>query len=330
MKSKLRLLFPALLLALPLSGCSFISIADADEDETEVVDKYYKDYNLNRTGGRLIQELQKMCFDKHTNWVKYGQLASYYVKTRDHNSSDAVSDGSSGFQLFYTASTVTAYTSSQNREHVWPCANSAGLWTHDAPEAGKFSPHYVDKSYYVGGGSDLYHVRPCDGDINTARGNSQFCDFDDPEYAGYDEGEGIVSLTDKGGLYPIKIYGADKTAAGKYEFASRAEVADQMKGDLARIILYMYVHYQERGDTPSGYVTSSNYQYKYTDMTGALSLKAIMGYDDEERCREKLIEWNQMDPPSEVEKLRNQTVQKIQGNRNPFVDHPELVAQMFE
>ena len=328
MKRKLRLLFPALLLALPLSGCDFITISDGKESESKVVDKYYADYDLTKSGGRLIQQLQKMCFDKHTNWVKYGQLASYYVKTSSHNSCDAISDGNAKFQLFYTASEVTSYTSNENREHVWPCANSAGLWTHDKPTG--FSPHYVDNSNYVGGGSDLYHVRPCNGSINTARGNSSFCDFDDPEYAGYDTGDSLVSLKDKNGKYSIKLYGADQTSSGGYQYASRAEVADEMKGDLARIILYMYVHYQSRDEAPEGYVISGGNKFYYSDMLGSLSLKSILGYDDEERCKEKLIEWNEMDPPNEVEKLRNTTVQKIQGNRNPFVDHPELVSQMFE
>ena len=40
-------------------------------------------------------------------------------------------------------------------------------------------------------------------------------------------------------------------------------------------------------------------------------------------------EWNNLDKPSEVEKLRNTTVQKVQGNRNPFVDYPDLVEKMF-
>ncbi len=53
-----------------------------------------------------------------------------------------------------------------------------------------------------------------------------------------------------------------------------------------------------------------------------------MGYDSEERCLEVLKAWNKLDAPSNVEKLRNETVQKIQGNRNPFVDHPELVDQL--
>ena len=102
-----------------------------------------------------------------------------------------------------------------------------------------------------------------------------------------------------------------------------------MKGDVARILLYVYVHYSERGITPEGGVTSGGNTFTYKDMVGSLSLTQVMGYSTEQRCQEKLAAWNELDPPSEVEKLRNDTVQKIQGNRNPFVDYPELVNQMF-
>lgn len=335
MKRKHFFLTPLLLFGLTLSGCSFsdflakigIYIEDDSQDSGSViVDKFYKDYNLKKTGGRLIQELQKLCFDKHTKWVTYEQTKSYYSKTSDRNSCDAISDGASKNEFFYTGKENSGYGT---REHVWPCANSAALWTHDEPESG-FSPHYVDNKNYVGGGSDLFHVRPSTSSINTARGNSRFCDFDDPEYAEYKGDGGIVSLTESGGKYPLKIYGADQTSSGGYQYASRSEPADEMKGDVARIVLYVYVHYQERGDTPDGYITSGGNKFYYTDMTGSLSLSAIMGYDSEDRCKEVLMAWNKLDTPSEVEKLRNNTVQKIQGNRNPFVDYPELVDQMFE
>ena len=320
MKRKFRFIFPFLLLGLPLTGCDWITIKDNEEAETVIIDKFYKDYDLTKTGGRLIQELQKMCFDKHTQWVEYGQISTYGSKTNDHNSIDAIADGSNKNQYFYTGKEASGFGT---REHVWPCANSGELWTHGG-STGSFSPHNVDNQYYIGGGSDLFHVRPSSGTINTARGNSRFGPLDSSE-------EGVVSLTESGGKYALKIYGANKTSAGNYEYASKAEPADEMKGDVARIILYVYVHYQERGDTPSGYVTAKNgNKFNFTDMTGPLSLKSIMDGESEDACKELLKEWNRIDKPSQVEKLRNETVQKIQGNRNPFVDYPDLVDQMFD
>ena len=54
-----------------------------------------------------------------------------------------------------------------------------------------------------------------------------------------------------------------------------------------------------------------------------------MGYSTNKKCQEVLKEWNELDPPSAVEKLRNNTVQKVQGNRNPFVDYPEIANYIF-
>jgi len=36
-----------------------------------------------------------------------------------------------------------------------------------------------------------------------------------------------------------------------------------------------------------------------------------------------LLAWHQADPPDALELTRNQMVLNFQGNRNPFIDHPE-------
>ena len=344
MKAKLLLSLLALG-SISLSGCyldlGFLKIGtkpeeqesgdDLPEELPEVpVDEYYKSYNLNLQGGRLINELQKMSWETHKNWITYSQIASYYATTSDHLSVDAIKEGSKVNQYYYTGKEATGYVSGSNREHVWPCANSANLWTHDKPDAGDFNPHYVDFTYYVGGGSDLYHVRPCQGDVNTARGNSRFVCFDDPEYA--ERKDQVVSFGESSGKWELKLLGATPVGS-KYQYANQCEPDDNMKGDVARLVLYVYMHYSDRGITPEGSVTKGSskttYTYKYSDMTGSLSLTNIMGYDSNDRCVETLIKWNKLDPVSSVELLRNETVSKIQGNRNPFVDHPELVEAMF-
>jgi endonuclease I len=41
-----------------------------------------------------------------------------------------------------------------------------------------------------------------------------------------------------------------------------------------------------------------------------------------------LRKWNQQDPVDQAEMNRNNEIEKIQGNRNPFIDFPELVDQV--
>lgn len=325
---KFRYLLTVAVASLSLAGCDFIQIVDSDSDSSEaevvvdpvVIDEYYKGYKLTASGGRLALELQQNCFDKHKNYITYGQVNSYYVTNSSHDSAEAVAPGSKKNQWFYTGKEATG---TGTREHVWPCANSSQLWIHD-DSAGV---HYVDYSYYVGGGSDLYHVRTANSAVNTARGNSKFVDFSDPAFDAIRSG--VEEVGESNGKYVIKIQGHSRTASGQIQYAQKCEPADEMKGDIARIITYVWVHYTERGITPSGSITSGKNQYKYSDMTGQLSLTNIMGYESVAKCKEVLKAWNKLDPPSNVEKHRNDTVQKIQGNRNPFVDYPDLMDQLF-
>ena len=41
-----------------------------------------------------------------------------------------------------------------------------------------------------------------------------------------------------------------------------------------------------------------------------------------------LLEWHKKEPPSLYEKHRNQAIQELQGNRNPFIDHPNWAEKV--
>ena len=45
---------------------------------------------------------------------------------------------------------------------------------------------------------------------------------------------------------------------------------------------------------------------------------------------EFLRRWNQLDPVDDAEMARNNEIEKLQGNRNPFIDHPELIDQISD
>lgn len=327
---KIRLLLP-LVISVALSGCDFIQIIDDNEagggttHQTVIskTDGYYKTWNLTLTNGALAYELQEKLFEKHLNYIPYSSYNSYCSKTKDHESIEAIAAGSKTNQYFYTCKEASGYGT---REHVWPCANSGQLWTHDG--SSNNGPHNVDYNYYVGGGSDLFHVRTASSSVNTARGNSKFVDFDDPEFETFRSG--VFDYNENNGKYALKIQGFETTSTGQKQFADKCEVDDHMKGDVARILTYVWIHYGDRGFIPDGEVSNKGHIYKKADMIGPLTFTNIIGYPTMEQCALKLVEWNEMDPPSEVEKLRNDTVQKIQGNRNPFVDFPELMDQLFD
>ena len=292
--------------ALLLSSC--VNGGGGGDYPTDTVkkDSYYdtNKYRLNDTIGANLQiELHRLMLDTHKKLIRYSQFSTY-LKPNDTNktSVDKVSASVDKYEMFYTGKQVS-YGTSMTREHVWPCAKSSGLWVHSNYSDIKY---YVDHSQYVGGGSDLYHIRPSTSSVNTARGDSRFVEFTDEEK----KSGNLISKGD-GGPYNL--------LCDKDSFSTLSEPADQFKGDIARILVYVYIHYAKLGN------------YNWDDYCGSLKLSDVMcrAGTNESVVYETLVRWNELDPVSETEKLRNNTVQAIQGNRNPFVDYPHLMRQCF-
>ncbi len=80
------------------------------------------------------------------------------------------------------------------------------------------------------------------------------------------------------------------------------EPLDEAKGDVARIIFYLMTRYAE----------SDNYTFTAVAQS-----------------KEMLIKWHIQDPVDDLERHRNEAAYKIQGNRNPFIDHPEAVSLIY-
>jgi endonuclease I len=103
-------------------------------------------------------------------------------------------------------------------------------------------------------------------------------------------------------------------APGNHTDADSWEPRDAVKGDVARMIFYMAVRY-EGGD---GFA-----DLEMNDSTGNGSNPNI-------GKRSVLLRWNAQDPPDAFEKRRNQVIyDSLQGNRNPFVDHPEWASAIW-
>lgn len=103
-------------------------------------------------------------------------------------------------------------------------------------------------------------------------------------------------------------------APGSYTDSNSFEPRDADKGDVARMILYMAVRYE--GDDawadlePNDSTTNGSVPFM-----GRLSV---------------LKQWNEQDPPSAFEERRNDVIfNSYQGNRNPFIDHPEWVEAIW-
>lgn len=288
MKLKKLLLIPAVLLL--ISGCN----NSLPESGTITdYDGYYSDIDYSDSGTQLIQKVHNLMIDTHKTYTTYSifKNTSTYKKTCLNPSTNRI-------VYFYTGYESTSY--SGTREHVWPCGNSSGLWGRDSSTGEDIGEDYK------GGGSDMYHIMPCSSKINTFRGNGKFTSFSDED--------SCETLTDNNAKYVLKGQGATNK-----QYSKSVEPADEFKGDIARIVAYLYVHY------------NSNFG-KTNSYTGQLVLSNIFvkpNNEDMSYVYNRLIEWNELDPVDDMEKNRCNEVQKVQGNRNPFIDHPEFISKMF-
>lgn len=117
-----------------------------------------------------------------------------------------------------------------------------------------------------------------------------------------------------------KIFGEGGTLVNYttdcYATSTTFEPRDEVKGDVARMIFYMAIRY-EGNDGANG-----------NDLR--LVYEAISSADGVFGNLDMLIQWHLDDPVDQFELDRNDVIYGIQGNRNPFIDNPEMVELIWE
>lgn len=98
-----------------------------------------------------------------------------------------------------------------------------------------------------------------------------------------------------------------------YYTDSTWEPGPATKGQVARILFYMATRYEGTNDEMDLELVARNNTYPQP-LHGNLTA---------------LLEWNEAYPPSDLERQRNERIFRIQGNRNPFVDHPEYANYIW-
>ncbi len=98
-------------------------------------------------------------------------------------------------------------------------------------------------------------------------------------------------------------------APGCFTTSDTWEPRDAVKGDIARIIFYMATRYEGNNGERDLTVVDRINTYPLPEH-GKLST---------------LLQWNELDPPDDFERNRNNVIFQWQTNRNPFIDHPEFV-----
>jgi endonuclease I len=216
-----------------------------------------------------------------------GHASVTYTQARDNfRLIDADPEQANYIFLLYSGFSIPYTAGFWNREHVFPQSFGTGSTASSAFSDG---PGYTD----------LHHLFPADGGVNSARSNLYF------DYSA-------------NGGSPVN------NAPGSTRDADSFEPRDADKGRVARVMLYMDVRYEgEDLENPFGDRTPDlrlgNFPNPNTYTMGRL---------------DPLLEWNRKYAPDARERRRNHLIQQGgqiglrtfagQGNRNPFVDYPEL------
>ncbi len=178
-----------------------------------------------------------------------------------------------------------------NREHTWPKG-------YGFPNDGSTNLPYTD----------CHHLFLCDIGYNSTRESRVYddCTFACNSYpADTYNGESGTNLSQ---VYsPVGVW---ETWAGR-------------RGDVARAQFYMDVRY-EGGGTEPDLILTDDVNLILASQTGSNEAVAYMG------MLVTLLQWNLDDPVDDKERNRNDVVYAYQGNRNPFIDHPEWVEAIFD
>lgn len=182
---------------------------------------------------------------------------------------------------------------SYNREHTWP--NSYGF----PDDNGKNYPY-----------TDCHQLFLSDISYNGARGSLPF---------GNTGGTQWPTLVNGG------VGGAGDS---NWEGSGLWEVWSDRRGDIARAMFYLDVRYDGTNHGATGW---SEPDLVLTDSTSLISGSATGNNESVAYMGllSTLLTWHVEDPVDAKELERNDVVFSYQGNRNPFIDHPEWVDCVF-
>ena len=229
---------------------------------------YYSDHNIDFNAGDGMNGALRT---KLRTELKPKGFVEYSSGLSDElQEADEDPNNTDNMVMFYTRNSITK-TPASNGGMIW---NREHVWPKNKSN---------DNWGTTKGGTDILHLRPTYETPNSTRSNHPY---------GYaHNGTKKSHLNMDYGWLDGDIF----------------EPLDCVKGDAARIIMYVWTVY----DGYSGY--------------NPLSITSVFESFD------TLLEWHTMDKPDALEGHRNDYVQNstVQKNRNPFVDHPELAWKIF-
>lgn len=260
----------------------------------------YYDGTSNLTGYALKAKLHDIISKKNINW-NYSDLGVFYNQTDldkyyDHDASNST--------IF-----LDIYSEIPTGPDAYEYTLANGIGSANAEGQGWNREHMMPQSTFDSNYpmySDLFFVVPTDARINQLRSNYPYGMAGTTNYYTFTNGSKISKNATANSGYTGRVY----------------EPINEFKGDVARSLLYFATRFE-------GKLNSFNF---FNGSSAANDKSPLDG--TEEKSFENwyiamLIQWNNQDPVSQREIDRNNAVFAIQKNRNPFIDHPEWVNQIW-
>ena len=268
---------------------AFILIALGINSYAQIPPGYYNSATGN--GYTLKTQLKLIISNGHED-QGYDTLYDAYVNTdndsfyeNDNTVLDMYSENPSGVDSYnynHNDRTCGNYNSENdcyNREHIFP----QGFFNEQLPMR-----------------TDIHHIVPTDGYVNNRRANYPFGEVTNDTW-----------MSNNGSKVGQNTFGSYSGVV--------FEPIDEFKGDIARMLLYFAVRYEDE-------VTDSSWD-DHTTTNNPLNGTNDQVY--EIWYLQLLYKWHLEDPVSEREIKRNNEAYNFQGNRNPFIDYPEYVDTIW-
>jgi endonuclease I len=241
---------------------------------------YYSGIDFSQSGENIKNQLATLITATHTTELVYTSGSSGLLDTWTvlKQSDLDLSNLNNVFLIYGWNDQSTTVSEHRSRSVNESCHTSScnGKWVRE---------HVFPRSIGTpnlgseGAGSDAHNLRAIDAQRNNTRGN--------------------------------RLFGAANSSIPSYSISSNSWYpGDEWIGDVARIIMYMYLRYPT--------------QCAAMDVATGGSTFAPLG-----DMPDILLQWNSQDPPSDFEMNRNNIIATNQGNRNPFIDNPYLATLIW-
>lgn len=235
------------------------------------VPAYYDPIDFTVSGEALKNQLAQLITDTHHTFLSYTPGTWEAIKTTDLDPDNP----NNVFLIYGYNDTDGVFMSDRTRFKDDNCTWSGciGFWNreHVYPRSlGQPNLGFEDV------GADVHNLRAIDAQMNSHRGNRRFI-------------QGSGNAGNQGNFfYP----------------------GDEWKGDVARMMMYMYLRYGQQCE-------ATNVGAGSTDLSPLGDMPNIF------------LIWNAEDPVSPYERVRNDVLETLQGNRNPFIDNPYLATLIW-